>query len=586
MADRIDFSESSNLPSLANELLQAEAIYQEVKRNGSKEEMKAAKDLIAEKKKLVHIEEDLIRIGEKYLGDLRIRKDVEDGYNRLVKELNKEFKNLNISEKERLEILGKVTEKIRQENKGLLDVAGSLQNIGGKLKGFAMSLVGATAAISLFNRMQGERRATMTMTGIGGGSTNGMAFSAFPGITKYTTYGQMLGYSPKESIDYASRLGKEGFITGKTGGNLNDIINISQAGMAAQSRYSVSDDAMSKIMHMLTFNLNMSSDKLGGAFVRLAKNVEGTNMNMPEFASNFATLAPEFAKYGSNINDATGIIKRFSDSLVRGTINIGNFTSAFSSRANASTGNQVGFYMLAKRYGVELPGLNISSNNPLDIGGQTREWAQTHFPQALNASLQLADKMSKDMGTSTKAGGAEAISLFGSMMPEISSLFSNVPISEQKRLIGLVRNNKFTQAQDEYDKITGATGKETKDLLAKQSTAYSATAGTKELLEKVISGAAAFHVINGLEEGATMLIDSLAGNTGKKFDSLAGYAGRDLTYEDIHPGINIKSLAQQENEANLLNQKEQRLHGTLIIKENGKPDRIAKLNSKALRGNQ
>lgn len=527
MADKVDFSHAGELPHLAAELINLRAGIKDL----VGEEKKRHKQLIEQKQKEFDAEKDRIIIGKEYLGDLKLRKETEKEYTSVLKKLNDQLKELKISENERNLILRKASEDLRREG---LKTDKILSSIGTSLGNLATKILGVTtifaASIAIFDRMQAQRRFAMQTMGIGGQSFNPLNFNNTSNLLRYTSYGQMMGKSPQESLDYASNMAKEGFVTGRTKGNFDDIINISQAGMAIQSRYGIGSDAMTKIMHSLVFNLGMSSDKLGGAFVRLAKNVEGTNMNVPEFAENLAQLGPEFVKYGGSINDAVGIIRKFSDSLVKGTLNISNFSNAFSSRGTASTANEAGFYYLAKQFGVTLKGLSInSSDSALDIAGKVREWSQGKGRvEALQSAIQIADKMSSNMA-GTSYGRIESMQLISNILPEIGSLFSNTPMSEQKKIIDLARSGKLTE--ESFNSLTGGTKKESDDLLKQQSAAYTATAGIKEMLDNVISG------------NAIRITDVLTDNVGKSVKDMGSWEGMKAFWENISSSKDIRGYS-------------------------------------------
>lgn len=492
----IDISESQAI-SLEETLFNLRVQRADMEGRASRDATKEIDKKIKLTQQQLNIEKDLIKVGKDYLGDLRIRKQAEDEYNKIVKQLNKELKDCNLSEKERLALIDKLTEKIREQNTKFFDASKVINSLGDAIKGLIGKLIGVGTLIAIFDRAQMGRRFDVTTSGIGGMTNMGGRSGTTFDVLKYTAYGQMFGKSPQESLQYADTLAKRGFVTGNTRGDFSDLLNIAKTGIAVQSKFGVSEDAMAKVMHVLTFNLGMSSDKLASAFVKLSKNIEETNMNMPEFTSYFADLAPEFAKYGANVDDAVGIVRKFSDSLVKGTININNFTSAFASRNEASTSDQLGFYMLSRRYGIRMPGLNIPAGaTMMDIAGKTREWVQQNPVQSLQSAVQLVDRLTGGM-SKTPQGGAEAIRQFSSLFPDVAALMSKVPLKEQSNIIGMARSGNLTQGM--LDKITSADKAQSDKFLQDQSLAFAATATTAELLKNVIAGTATFHVTDMAE---------------------------------------------------------------------------------------
>ena len=554
----IDFN-AQRIAMMGDEILKVAKIMGDLATASSRERKELEKQKHQEEQK-IKLMGDGIQVGEESLGEIKRRKAEEEGLSKTWKENLKVLREVNASEMT-LKIArnkasqagadlsityGDIAESFNKFKKGKITwdtfvkdingVKGAFEALGGTLKGLLTPLALLGALKVVFDTTQMGRRFSTNLIGMGGGTPTifgGKGGSVFD-ITQFTAYGQMLGKSPEESLKYAAGLASAGFGAGNNGirsGNYTDIINASMAGMAVKERYGVSDDATTKIMHMLTFNLGMGSDKLGGAFVKLAKNVEDTNMNMPEFTSDFSDLAPEIVKYGGNINEATGLIRKFSDALVKGEISIGNFTSAFSARNEASTGGQMGFYALAKQYGIRMKGLSISPGmGMMDIAGATREWAQTHQAEALQAAIQLASKMSGPMAN-TPAGGVEAMRNFGSLFPEISALFSKVKVGEQENIVRMARAGKLSGGY--LEDITKGTPSDTQSLLNQTALVHASTATTAELLSSVIGGGVLYTATRALDPAGSLVTDVLKGNTNWQRDMNKGWmAGKADQYGD------------------------------------------------------
>ncbi len=333
------------------------------------------------------------------------------------KKLWQEFTRGQISYRQFISQVGSFGEVISGLSKLLLASVGPWMLVAGAVK----------LAIDGLNRLQVQRGFEATVSGMTGAPR-------IPGIdilgttTQLTLFGNTLGLSTEETLKHAESMAKAGFIVDSVEGSMREIAEATKISIAVQKRFGLEQGQVTDFMRLMRWQVGMSTEALGGAFVRLSNSTKGTNLSVGELLTYLNQLGSTTLKYGTNIDTLIPFLRHFSDGLKAGTITVEDFSRAMSSIKGASTGQIGGLMMLTerfdifKKYSIKGPEYTPGAGT-LERVGTFRAWTEGNPTEALRAALLSAREVAGKLGHAEGSQGFRELLLnLGRSIPGIEEI--------------------------------------------------------------------------------------------------------------------------------------------------------------------